>query len=175
MASLVSCLVNIPTINLRSVLKWICGKEGIERKNYFGYSINLFWLWDHPPHFKTTAVQESRSKKWLSNYCDGKSCPRTKQYFPVLAGSPLSLKITKWICWVETYEEPLNPEHYSLRKHISPEPSFLKLSNNTLMFGLVITGSTQPLQRILQCISNKWLQFRTKPSVSLYVIIREKR
>lgn len=129
----------------------------------------------HPLHFKTTAVQGSRSKKWLSNYRDWKSCPRIEQYFPVLAGSALSLKITKWICWVETYEESLNPEHYSLRKRISPEPSFLRLSNNTLMFGLVIAGSTQLVQRILQCICSKWLQFRKKPSVSLHAINRVKR
>jgi len=41
-ALLVSCLVNTTTINLCSVLKWICGKEGIERMNYFGYFINCF-------------------------------------------------------------------------------------------------------------------------------------
>lgn len=44
-ALLASCLVNTTTINLCSVLKWICGKKGIERKNYFGYFIDLFWLW----------------------------------------------------------------------------------------------------------------------------------
>lgn len=105
-ALLVSCLVNTTTINLCSVFKWIGGKEGIERKNYFGYFINLFWLWFViwnliiPPPFKTTAVQGSRPKKWLSDYCNWKSCPRIVQYFPVLTGSFLSLKNTKWICWV---------------------------------------------------------------------------
>lgn len=44
-ALLVSCLVNTTTIILCSVFKWIGGKEGIEKKNCFGYFINLFWLW----------------------------------------------------------------------------------------------------------------------------------
>lgn len=80
-ALVVPCLLNTTTINLFSVSKWICGKGGIERKNYLGF-FNMFALViasykkpDHPlPPSKTTlAAQGSRAKKWLSNYCDWKS------------------------------------------------------------------------------------------------------
>lgn len=93
----ITCLISVQCNNHR------CGGKKEVKENHFDYFKNLFslqsaiWNLIIPCPFKTTADQGNRSKKWLSNYCDWKSCSRLVQYFPMLSCSSPSLKITKWI------------------------------------------------------------------------------